>query len=289
MKFLQGIAASAGAVALVGAGMIISSAESSSAPVVKYSACLSSVTRTLSKVTIDGTPACPSHSRVIAWSAQGPSGATGPTGPQGATGAVGPSGATGPAGTTGSAGPTGPAGAAGSPGAIGASGSAGSQGPQGPAGSTGNTGPTGPAGTVLAFSEFYAMVPSDDAGSVLPGSSVGFPEAGPTDGSDDIGQIPESSTTFFLRALGTYQVTFQVSVDEAGQLELELNLLPQSYTVVGRDTGTSQITETALITATANSSLSVINPSADPDSLTLSPSAGGDLSVSASLIIEQLT
>ena len=54
--------------------------------------------------------------------------------------------------------------------------------------------------------------------------------------------------SFNLSAIGTYQVLFQVSVTEAGQLILTLNDAELAYTVVGRATGTSQIVGMALVT-----------------------------------------
>lgn len=266
MKLWRNVAVTAGAVALVGGGMAVASAESSSAPVVKYSACLSSVTKTLSSVTIDRTPKCPPHSRVIAWSAQGPAGATGPAGPQGPAGPAGPAG--GGAGTTGATGP------------------AGAQGPTGPTGAVGPTGPAGAAGTVLAFGEFYALSPSDDYLPIFPGDAVDFPETGPSDGSSTI--LESVPGTFILESPGTYEVSFQVPVDEAGQLELTLNGIPLPYTVVGRATGTTQITEMTLVTTSSASQLQVINPSTDSTTLTVSLDAGGSDAVSASIIIERL-
>ena len=64
-------------------------------------------------------------------------------------------------------------------------------------------------------------------------------------------------------------------------------------TVVGRDTGSTQMTEMALVTTTTpDSVLQVINPPGAATTLTISPYAGsGGLvtPVSASLIIERLS
>jgi collagen triple helix repeat protein len=254
MKLWRIAVTTAGAVALVGGGMAIASAESSSAPVLRYSACLSSVTKTLSNVTINARPRCPSHSRVIAWSAQGPAGIAGSPG------------AAGPTGATGSAGPQG------------------GPGPAGPPGPKGDVGSTGPAGTALAFAEFYTLSPPNGF-DILPGGSVPFLDNGPADGS---GTIENEGLGVNLISAGTYQVSFQVSVDESGQLELEVNDVPLAYTVVGRATGTSQITETALVTVSADSALEVINPTGEPTGLTLGSSAGGADATSASIVVEQL-
>jgi hypothetical protein len=273
MKFWNGMLATASAAVLVGSGMVIASAESSSAPVVKYSACLSTVTKTLSDVTISGTPKCPSHSRVIAWSAQGPAGSEGATGATGAAGAAGPAGAIGAAGATGSAGSTGPQG---------------SVGPQGVPGSTGNTGPVGPAGSVLAFGEYFDRVPNDVPSTVAVGASVPFLEEGATDGSGTIVRMNVSPTVIDLNSPGTYQVTFQIPVTEAGQLELFLNGAPVPGTVFGQASGTSQITGMALVTTPlVDNTIQVENVS--ETALTVTPDAGGANPVTASLVIEQLS
>lgn len=69
--------------------------------------------------------------------------------------------------------------------------------------------------------------------------------------------------------IGTYQILFEVSVDEAGQLMLTLNGEDLAYTVVGRATGASQIEGTAA-------------------ALTITPLAGGTRPVSAHLVITQI-
>jgi len=184
----------------------------------------------------------------------------------------------------------GPAGAQGPAGPAGASGSATTAGPQGPpgvAGATGPSGPVGPAGSDLGFAEFYAMMPSDNPAPVAPGTAVSFPQTGPSGGTSAI--VPVNSSIFQLGGIGTYEVTFQVPVNEPGQLELVLNGVALNYTVVGRATGTSQIVGQSLITTNApNSFLQVWNPAGNPVALTISTNAGGNAAVSASLIIQRL-
>lgn len=170
------------------------------------------------------------------------------------------------------AGPTGPAGATGS---------------AGPAGATGATGPAGPAGTVLDFADFFALMPPDNAATVAPGADVSFPQDGPVNASGTITRLGFSS--FNLTNIGTYQVMFQVSVSEAGQLLLTLNGADLAYTVVGRATGTSQIVGIALVqTTSVNSILTVRNPAGNATALTITPLAGGTRPVSAHLVITQL-
>jgi len=217
----------------------------------------------------------------------GPAGATGPAGPAGATGPAGPAGATGPAGDAvdGDMGATGPAGPAGATGATGSTGSTGAT------GSTGSTGPAGPAGTTIDFAEFYGLSGAgglpDYAATIAVGAAVPFPEVAVT-GSGSITQLA-GNKTFNLATIGTYQVTFQVSVAEAGQLELTLNSTVLAWTVVGRATSTNLIEETALVTTTGvNSVLSVLNPAGNAAALTITPNAGGSSAASASLVIELL-
>lgn len=196
----------------------------------------------------------------------------------------------GPTGATGATGPTGPTGVAGANGANGATGAAGTNGTTGATGATGATGLIGAAGTngtnaVSDFAEFYALMPGDNAATIATGGDVNFPQNGPTNGT--ISRL--SSNQFNLPAIGTYIVSWQVSVDEPGQLVIALNGVEQASTIVGRATGTSQIVGYTLITTTTiNTILSVQNPSGNPSALTITPMAGGTHSVSATLVIMQI-
>jgi len=106
------------------------------------------------------------------------------------------------------------------------------------------------------------------------------------------GIVRADASTFGLPGGGTYQVMFQVSVSEAGQLVLVLNGIELPYTVVGRATGTSEIVGMAVIATTGDSStystLSVRNPAAAFTALTITPLAGGANPVSAHLVITRL-
>jgi len=139
---------------------------------------------------------------------------------------------------------------------------------------------------VLAFADFFALMPPDNAATVAPGTDVSFPQDGPTSGTAITRTGP---STFNLLTMGTYLVLFQVSVDEAGQLILTLNGADLAYTVVGRATGTSQIVGTALVQTTVNNSvLTVRNPAGNATALTITPLAGGTRPVSAHLVIIRL-
>lgn len=163
-------------------------------------------------------------------------------------------------------------------------------GPAGPPGPVGATGATGPAGGIIAFADFYALMPPDNAATVAPGGAVDFPNDGPTSG---IGIIRTGAGTFNLADIGVYQIFFQVSVTEAGQLVLTLDsgagAQELAYTVVGRATGTSQIIGMALVqTSVINSILTVSNPVGESTALTITPLAGGIDPVSAHLVITRI-
>ena len=84
-------------------------------------------------------------------------------------------------------------------------------------------------------------------------------------------------------------VTFQVSVSESGQLVLDLNGTDLADTVVGRQTGNSQIVGMSIIqTSVLNSILTVRNPVGNFTALTITPVAGGTRPVSAHLVITRL-
>ena len=238
----------------------------------------------------DSCPVCPPGPRGPA----GPQGIPGPRGPQGTQGPegpVGPRGLQGPVGEQGPVGPQGPIGLQGPIGPQGPAGDAGAVGPQGPAGpqgatgATGATGPQGPAGTVLAFADFYALMPTDNADPIPAGGDVSFPNNGPASGTI----TRTSATSFTLADAGVYAVNFQVSAAEGGQLVLTLNGTEIPYTVVGREGTNTQLVGMALVTTTtANSVLTVRNPEGTGTALTLAPNAGGTESVSAHLVIAQL-
>ena len=229
---------------------------------------------------------------------QGPAGERGPAGPQGPRGFQGFPGPQGPAGEAGPIGPQGPIGETGAQGPAGERGPAGPQGPrgfqgfpgpQGPAGEAGPAGPQGPRGLpggVLGYADFYALMPPDNSATVAPGADVSFPQNGPI-ANTNIGRLGPSS--FNLGPIGTYQILFQVSVTEAGQLILTLNGQDLDYTVAGRATGTSEIVGMAIISTTAvNSVLTVRNPAGNAAALTITPLAGGTRPVSAHLVITQI-
>ena len=137
------------------------------------------------------------------------------------------------------------------------------------------------------FADFFALMPGDNAATVAPGTDVQFPQDGPSSANGAIVRV--SSGQFQLSSIGTYQVLFQVSVSEAGQLAIDLDGTDLVQTVVGRATGTSQIVGMSLIqTTVANSVLSIRNPAGNSTALSITPLAGGTHPVSAHLVITRL-
>jgi hypothetical protein len=131
-------------------------------------------------------------------------------------------------------------------------------------------------------------MPGDNAATVAPGTAVSFPQDGPASG----GVVRSAGDTFFLPG-GTYEILFQVSVTEAGQLVLALNtgsgLNELAPTVVGRATGTSQIVGMSILVVPAPSgTIQVRNPTGNSTALTITPVAGGTHSVSAHLTVIRL-
>ncbi len=138
---------------------------------------------------------------------------------------------------------------------------------------------------IFSFAEFYALMPSDNPVTIAPGGSVTFPNAGPNSSNGIIGL---NSTNFLLSDAGTYMVSFTVTVNEPGQLALNINGAIIPYSVFGRSAGSSQITGQALITVISNSTLTVDNPPGSSWALTIPPFAGGTTPVAASLIITRI-
>jgi hypothetical protein len=130
-------------------------------------------------------------------------------------------------------------------------------------------------------------MPGDNSATIAPGTDINFPNDGPAFGGDITRLGPAS---FNLSSIGIYQVLFQVSIDEAGQLCVVLNAGEEPYTVVGRATGANQLVGICLIrTTTVNTVLSIRNPASESTALTLTPIAGGTHSVSAHLVITRLS
>jgi hypothetical protein len=148
----------------------------------------------------------------------------------------------------------------------------------------------GSSGGIQDFADFYALMDPNNDQPVLAGEDVDFPEDGPSSGTNLI--MRTGASTFQLSAIGVYQVFFQVSVTESGQLILTLDsgagAQDLDYTVVGRATGTSQIVGLALVKTTVINSILTVRNVSSPAALTITPIAGGARSVSAHLVITRI-
>ncbi|MFN2428237.1 MAG: collagen-like protein [Candidatus Binatia bacterium] len=135
------------------------------------------------------------------------------------------------------------------------------------------------------YSDFFALMPPDNAATVAPGTAVSFPQNGPSAGSI----LRAGPSQFVLPDIGTYEVQFVVPVIEAGQLVVALDGLEVGETRVGRATGTSSVTGVSLVTATVPGTLLEIrNPAGNPAALTITPFAGGNGPSAAHLVIKRL-
>jgi hypothetical protein len=142
-------------------------------------------------------------------------------------------------------------------------------------------------GSLPVYAEFYALMAPDNSATIAVGAPILFPRLGVNDGSLNI--IALSSSQFQLAKVGNYNVFFQASFNEAGQLALLLNGVQVAHSVVGRATGTNQCVCNCLISTSAiNATLSVINAQGNSTALTMTPSAGGVDAVSANLLISLL-
>ena len=129
-------------------------------------------------------------------------------------------------------------------------------------------------------------MPQDNPIDVDPGRYIQFPQDGPMTGSF-VSRL--SASSFSLRIVGKYLIYFQVSVEQAGQLIVELDGIPLPRTVVGRAGKTTQIVGSFIIDIPISESiLKIQNPIDNKTPLTITPSAGGELPVSANLIITLL-
>jgi hypothetical protein len=134
---------------------------------------------------------------------------------------------------------------------------------------------------------FYGNAPPDYPATIAVGAAIDFPHAGPTNGS---GITRTGVGTFQLAAVGTYEVSFQVGITEAGQLELFVGgaLVPSA--TASRAATVSQIVLTTLVTTTVvDTILQVLNPPGNATALTVTPSSGSlTQAPSANLVIVQI-
>ena len=138
-------------------------------------------------------------------------------------------------------------------------------------------------------------MPPDNFATVAINGAVEFPRNGPSRGGI-IRDVMNPTNTFILPAIGTYEITWQVSVDEAGQMALAfddtgLGFTADPNTVVGRATGTTQIVGMCFFTTSAINTKIQIQNFNSTAALTITPDAGtaaGRQAVSAHVLIKQI-
>lgn len=149
--------------------------------------------------------------------------------------------------------------------------------------------PIPPSG-ILDFADFFALMPGDNAATVAIGGDVSFPQDGPSSGTGLIARL--GANAFNLATIGVYEVLFQVSVTEPGQLVLTLNsgggAVVLGYTLVGRAGQTNQIVGMALVRTSVINSILTVRNNSSASALTITPSAGGTAPVSAHLVITRI-
>jgi len=140
----------------------------------------------------------------------------------------------------------------------------------------------------LGYAMFYGNAPGDYSSTIAVGAAIDFPHAGPTGGITSITR--SGAGNFVLPTIGTYDISFMVSITEAGQLELSTSHLGLiTYSTTGRATGTSLITNRVFLTTTVvNDVLSVLNPPGNSTALTVTPIAGGTHAAATTLCIVRL-
>jgi hypothetical protein len=113
-------------------------------------------------------------------------------------------------------------------------------GPRGPRGGLGPIGPVGPAGptNTQLFSYFYNDLLNNE--QVFPDSEIQFPLLGPTN-TATISKLTQSS--FLLNNPGIYNIRFQISIIEEGQIGilLQKGLIFEIVASYGRSGTNSQI------------------------------------------------
>ncbi len=151
-----------------------------------------------------------------------------------------------------------------------------------------------PVPPTSTFGSFFSLMPGDNPATVAADAGVRFQQLGPANGILKSAALDPVSgaadTQIIIPATGIYQVSWQVSVTEPGQLMLDLNhsIANTAHTVAGRATGTSQIMNDVLISAVANDLLRVVNPVGNAAALTITPTAGGTHAVGAMLVIKRI-
>ena len=142
--------------------------------------------------------------------------------------------------------------------------------------------------------------------SVASGSALNFPRASaPAVGGiviNNPGPSQSNNTEFILPSVGTYRVTWHISVDEPAQMSLWINSGPAfpggmfielrtasgAPSNVGQSIGSTQLVGDVIFRNTVANSAIQIRNFASPSSLSITPQPGGTRAQAVSLIIQRL-
>ena len=138
----------------------------------------------------------------------------------------------------------------------------------------------------ISYMDAYALMPTDNSGSTIAvGADLVLPRLGSSSNSDI---VPTSPSSFTLGPIGVYEVSFQVGITTAGQFVLTLNGVQLPATVFGTAAAGIVVGRTIVTTTTANSILTLRNPTGNASALTITPYMGGANAVSAHLVVTRL-
>ena len=190
----------------------------------------------------------------------------------------------------------------------------------------GGTGPTGAVGGIFEFAAFFGMPtgPGNSGGDDYPASisavaidvtpslagtsAINFPRASaPAIGGiviNNPGASQTDNTEFILPSVGTYRVSWHISVDEPAQWRLWISTLPSpapgglfnpvlasggAPSTVGQATGTTQLVgDIVFVNDVAGSAIQVRNTVSSSGNVTVTPLPGGSQAQAVSLIIMRL-
>ena len=163
----------------------------------------------------------------------------------------------------------------------------GDKGEQGIKGDKGEQGLKGDKGeSNMSFAVFYGLVPPNNENEIQPGDSVEFP----IDYITNTNIIRVNNKAFKLVQTGIYEIKFILSITHPAQLVVSMDsgsgFIQQSHTVVGRNSGSSQLIGDVFIKVTkTNSIICISSPLENNNPIRITPTAGGTLAETCYLII----
>jgi hypothetical protein len=153
----------------------------------------------------------------------------------------------------------------------------------GPKGDTGEQGDVGPAGDGVAAA-FYLPLYGYSNYSIGYYQGVYFPVDGPA--TSDGGIFRSGYDGFSVAVAGLYRVTYQVPIEQAGQLGIAINNQIVPHTGAGRETGDTQIVGDSLVLINPGDVLQIVNSDGYTNLNVSGVYSGYSYDAAASLIIE---